>query len=130
MQHNAKDLDNLERAKLLHIILTANELGGRLRRSARKEVTIPVRLSSDKLGGAWEENAETVMLSRYGAAVKCTRAAKLGDLLQIQRSDTGQATEARVAWRQDVDNDIWLGVEFVGCDNFWGIDWGIVDEHS
>ena len=33
MEHSAKDLDNLDRAKLLHIILSASELGRHLRRS-------------------------------------------------------------------------------------------------
>src|SRR5579863_420677 len=35
LEHNANDLDNLDRAKLLHILLSASDLGRRLRRSPR-----------------------------------------------------------------------------------------------
>jgi hypothetical protein len=51
IEHTMKDLDNLERARLLHIILWANEVGSYLRRSPRKVASIPVRLSCDK---AWQ----------------------------------------------------------------------------
>src|SRR5215469_14727965 len=47
IEHTAQDLDNLERAKLLHIILSASELGRHLRCSPRKVATIPVRLCSE-----------------------------------------------------------------------------------
>src|ERR1700676_3884740 len=100
MEHGAKDLDNLDRAKLLHIILSASELGRHLRRSPRKVATIPVRLCSDRLGGAWEEDADTVFLSRHGASVPCSHPAKPGETLQIIRSDTGQKAHARVAWER------------------------------
>src|SRR3974390_1339598 len=53
MEHTANDLDNLDRAKLLHIILTASELGRHLRRSPRKAAAIAVHLSSEKLGSSW-----------------------------------------------------------------------------
>src|ERR1700683_2462114 len=42
IEHMAQDLDNLDRAKLLHIILSASELGRHLRRSPRKVATIAV----------------------------------------------------------------------------------------
>ena len=35
MEHSSEDLDNLDRAKLLHIILSASELGRHLRRIRR-----------------------------------------------------------------------------------------------
>src|SRR5258708_40339522 len=50
IEHTTKDLGNLERARLLHIILWANEVGSYLRRSPRKVSSIPVRVSCDKLG--------------------------------------------------------------------------------
>src|ERR1700719_1987835 len=53
IENAAQDLNNLERAKLLHIILSASELGSYLRRSPRKVSSIPVRITSKKLGGAW-----------------------------------------------------------------------------
>jgi hypothetical protein len=129
MEHEAKDLDNLDRAKLLHIILSASELGRHLRRSPRKVATIAVRLCSERLGGAWEEDTETVLVSRYGALVRCKHAAKAGETLNVVRADTGEKVMARVAWQRPLENDgVRMGVEFVSCENFWGLDWGAVEE--
>jgi hypothetical protein len=129
MEHTAQDLDNLDRAKLLHIILSASELGRHLRRSPRKVATIPVHLSSEKLGGAWEEDTETVLVSRYGALMQCKHAAKAGETLSVVRADTGEKVAARVAWQRPLENDgIRIGVEFVSCENFWGLDWGAGEE--
>jgi hypothetical protein len=129
IEHAAKDLDNLDRAKLLHIILSASELGRHLRRSPRKAAAIAVRLSSGKLGGVWEEDTETVLVSRYGALVRCKHAAKAGETLHVIRADTGEQTLARVAWQRPSDRDeLRIGVEFVSSENFWGLDWGIIEE--
>jgi hypothetical protein len=129
MEHMAQDLDNLDRAKLLHIILSASELGRHLRRSPRKVATIAVHLSSERLGGAWEEDTETVLVSQYGALVRCQHAAKPGETLNVVRADTGEKVMARVAWQRPLENDgVRLGVEFVSCENFWGLDWGAVEE--
>jgi len=129
IEHDARDLDNLEKAKLVHIILSASELGRHLRRSPRKAAAIAVRLTSDKLGGAWEEDTETVLLSQYGASVRCKHAARPGETLEIVRSDTGAKAQARVAWQRPAGSDeVRIGVEFVACENFWGLDWGAVEE--
>jgi hypothetical protein len=129
MEHSTKNLDNLDRAKLLHIILSASELGRHLRRSPRKVAAIAVRLSSEKLGGVWEEDTETVLVSRYGALVRCKHAAKAGETLHVIRADTGEKTLARVAWqRPSGSDDVRIGVEFVSSENFWGLDWGVVEE--
>jgi hypothetical protein len=132
IEHTAKDLDNLDRAKLLHIILTASELGRHLRRSPRKAAAIPVHLSSERLGGAWEEDTETVLVSRYGALVRCKHSAKAGETLHIIRADTGEKALARVAWQRSSGNggsdELRIGVEFLGCENFWGLDWGAVED--
>lgn len=129
MEHSAKDLDNLDRAKLLHIILSASELGRHLRRSPRKAAAILVRLSSEKLGGSWEEDTETVLVSRYGALVRCKHAPKAGETIEVVRADTGEKATARVAWQRPLGNDdIRIGVEFLACENFWGLDWGVVEE--
>ena len=131
IEHKARYLDNLDRAKLLHIILYASELGRHLRRSPRKIATIPVTISSQKIGGAWKENTETVLLSQHGAMVLCKHAAKSGDTLHLKRDDTGQETDARVAWqRTSTNNEVRVGVEFTAHDNFWGLDWGLVEEKS
>ena len=129
IEHTAIDLDNLDRARLLHIILWANELGRHLRRSPRKVASIPVRLCSDKLGGAWQEETQTLLLSRHGASLRCGHTAKPGEPVQLVRLDTGQEVQARVAWQRPADSDgIRIGVEFVDCDNFWGLDWGVIEE--
>ena len=91
--------------------------------------TIPVRLSSERIGGAWEEDTETVLVSRYGALVRCKHVAKAGETLQVIRADTGEKADARVAWQRPLGNeDVRIGVEFVSCENFWGLDWGVVEE--
>ena len=129
MEHTAVDLDNLDRAKLLHIILSASELGTHLRRSPRKAAAIPVRLTSERLGSAWEEDTETLQVSRYGALMSCKHPAKAGETLNVIRADTGQKVMARVAWQRPLDNNgVRMGVEFVSCDNFWGLDWGAIEE--
>jgi hypothetical protein len=129
IEHEAMDLDNLDRAKLLHIILSASELGRYLRRSPRKAASIAVRLSSDKMGGSWEEDTETVVLSRHGALMRCNHVAKPGETIQVVRADTGEKAQARVAWQRPLNrDDVRIGVEFVACENFWGLDWGAVEE--
>lgn len=129
IEHTGQGLENQDRAKLLYIILSASELGRHLRRSPRKVAAIPVRLSSEKLGGAWEEDTETVLVSRYGALVRCKHSAKAGENIHVLRADTGQQALARVAWqRSSGDLETRIGVEFVGCENFWGLDWGAVEE--
>jgi hypothetical protein len=129
IEHNARNLDNLDRAKLLHVILYASELGRHLRRSPRKIAKIPVTISSERIGGAWKENTETVLLSRHGAMVLCKHAAKSGETVHLKREDTGQETDARVAWqRSSTNNEVRVGVEFVASENFWGLDWGLVEE--
>ena len=129
IEHNTKEIDNLDRARLLHIILWANELGRHLRRSPRKVASIPVRLCCDKLGSAWEEETQTLLLSRHGASLRCGHPAKAGEPVQLVRLDTGQKVEARVAWLRPGENDVMrIGVEFVDCENFWGLDWGVIEE--
>ena len=129
IEHNTKEIDNLERARLLHIILWANELGSHLRRSPRKVASIPVRLCCDKLGSAWEEETQTLFLSRHGASLRCGHPAKAGEPVQLVRLDTGQKVQARVAWLRPGENDVMrIGVEFVDCENFWGLDWGVIEE--
>jgi hypothetical protein len=47
----------------------------------------------------------------------------------VIRADTGKKATARVAWQRPLNNEvIGIGVEFVACENFWGLDWGAVEE--
>ena len=131
LENRTIGLDNLDRAKLLNIILSASELGRHLRRSPRKVAAIAVHLSSNNHGEAWEEDTETLLLSRYGALLRCSHAAKPGETLEVTRADTGRKTEARVAWQRNSGferDGARLGVEFLACENFWDLDWSAVEE--
>jgi hypothetical protein len=129
IENRATDLDSLDRARLLNIIEGATDLGRHLRRSPRRAATVAVRLCCDKLGGGWEEDTETVLLSRYGASLRCSRPADPRASLQIIRLDTGQEAQARVAWQRPAGSEgSRIGVEFVDCANFWGLDWAAVEE--
>ena len=126
LERAADDLDNLDRAKLLHITLSANELGRHLRRSPRKEVSIAVRLSSERVGDTWEIDTETALISQHGASMQCRHPVKPEEILRVIRPDTGQKAEVRVVWQRPVGNDdVRIGVEFVDCQNFWGLDWSV-----
>lgn len=130
IKHGGKDLDHLERALIVHIIEKATYLGLHLRRSPRKRVSVAVCLCCDRPGGgAWKEDTKTVLLSRYGASLRCSRPADPRESLQIVRLDTGKEARARVAWQRPAGNEgSQIGVEFLDCDNFWGLDWAAVAE--
>jgi len=118
------DLENLERARLLDILMRASELARHLRRSPRKEAVIPLQLRSEKLGHAWEEDVQTRVLSRYGALLCCRHEVEPGETLVVVRRDISRQTRARVAWchlRPEGEREI--GLELLNCDNFWDIDW-------
>jgi len=124
LAQNAPDLDNLERARLLDILLRAADACSHLRRSSRKAGSVAIRLRSEKLGRAWEEETETRVLSRYGAMLECQHLAEPGEILLVTRLDTGQQARARVAWRElQKGAGSNIGIEFLTCDNFWELDW-------
>lgn len=128
LAQTTRDLDNLERARLLDILLRAGELSRHLRRSPRKIACMPVRLICDKLGHSWEEPTQTRVISRYGAAVECSHPVEVGDALMLSRLEGGMQVRARVAWRQPKSFDRnEIGLEFLQADNFWEIDWTTVD---
>ena len=120
---NRTDLDNLGRAQLLDIIFWASDIILRLRRSPRKVASVRVRLRWEKAGSVWEEEAETRVLSRYGALVESRYSLETGETLFVERLDTGRRTQARVVWQRCKEPAKWeIGIEFVDCDNFWQMD--------
>ncbi len=124
LEHDVPDLDDAQRTSLLNIRVWANDLGRQTRRSPRKAASIHVRLCGENSDGAWEEETKTVLLSRHGASLVCHRPVKPGEPLQFQRIDTGEKAQARVAWQTPLGEEgVRMAVEFVGCDNFWGLDW-------
>ncbi len=115
---------NLERARVVDVLLWASELHGRLRRSPRVSARIPVLLRSDVTDRPREEKTETSVLSRHGMQVSCRSEIRQGDTLTCVRLDNGQRVEGRVAWIQrKASGEIEAGVEFSIEGNFWGIAW-------
>ena len=123
LAEKAEALDNLERARLLDILLSAADLSRHLRRSLRKVISIRVRLCCEKLGRAWEEDTETRIVSRHGALLECQHPVESGETLRVVRKDRGREALARVAWsRRHKGGKLEIGIEFLNCDNFWELD--------
>jgi hypothetical protein len=127
-ERDARDLDNVERGRLLDIILSAADLGRHLRRSPRKVASISIELRSKKPRELWQEETKTRLISRYGALTRCQHSLEIDEPLRVIRMDNGRATDARVAWsQQKSEGQHDVGVEFLDCDNFWGLDWDAPD---
>ena len=115
---------NLERARVIDVLLWSSELHGRLRRSPRVAARIPVLLRSEARDRPWEEKAETSVLSRHGMQVSCRRELRKGETLTCVRLDSGRRAVARVAWTHlKASGEIDVGLEFTNEDNFWGLAW-------
>jgi hypothetical protein len=114
------ELDNQERSQLFHILVFANELSGRLRRSDRITKLVPVRLITSPQSATWVEETVTRDLSKHGAMLRCTRPHNRGDVLEVVRLDTGHSALARVVWRQyDKFSQYKVALEILNRPNFW-----------
>ena len=121
--HTVDDLDNLQRARLLDILLWAGELIRRLRRGPRKAAIVPIQLRSETPGRPWEEETKTRMLSRHGALVECHHPVQVGENLKVLRLDTRQEAQARVAWqRRKGSGGSEIGIEFTSSVELWDVD--------
>ena len=127
--HDAADIacavgapSNLERARVLDVLLWASELHSRLRRGPRVPARIPVLLRSAAPEGPWEEQTETQLLSRHGAQFRCRHELRVDERLACVRLDNGRQAEARVAWiaRKGAEG-LEVGIEFLTDKNFWGL---------
>ena len=115
-----KSPTNLERARLLDILLWASELHGQLRRGPRVPARIAILLRSDVQDRSWEAKAETRLLSRHGAQIVCRHEASTGDQLTCTRLDSGARATAQVVWvRRQGAGEVEMGIEFLGDVNFW-----------
>jgi len=124
LAESAADLDNLERARLLDILLRATDLSQYLRRSPRLAAIHPIRLRSDKLGRVWEQDTRTRVLSRYGALVEVRQAVENDDVLTLEWPERNKQARVRVAWvNPRGPNQFAIGLEFIDVDNFWELDW-------
>ena len=124
IERSARDLDDLDRERLLNLIVLVAELGRHLRRSPRTVTSIAIQVRPEKSGQRWEEQTETRLISRYGALVKCQHYLEIGESLRVVRLDNGRKASARVAWQvRKQDGQPEVGIEFQDCDNFWELDW-------
>jgi PilZ domain-containing protein len=124
IERSARDLEDLDRERLLNLIVLAAELGRHVRRSPRTVTSIAIQVRSETSGQRWEEQTETRLISRYGALVKCQHYLEIGESLSVVRLDNGRKAVARVAWHvRNQDGQPEVGIEFPDCDNFWELEW-------
>jgi len=95
------------------------------RRSARILLRLIVVISgADGQSNRFEEPAETVDVSKYGAKVRLAHEMKVGSLLSLLRPDTERSAKFRVVFQTPPDAATGrrdTGIEFVGVDGFWGV---------
>ena len=131
IEQNHNQLDEVQRAQLLKIIFSAADLGSRIRRSPRKALIVPIRLVVERAQNAWEEETETVLISRCGALVRSQHSVEISQKLRVfQHKDRGESP-ARVVWCPPPgDSRPLLAFELLECDNFWGLDWSMTQSRA
>lgn len=118
IEQSAEGLADVERARLLDLILRAVELGRHLRRSLGKVASIPIRVRSERPAQAWEEERETQLIGREGALIEWRRPVEPEERLYVMRIDNGRQAHARVAWHlQRKRGQFEVGIEFLDCNN-------------
>src|SRR5712691_10292636 len=114
------DLSNLERIQLLDIFRWGGELIRQTRRGPRKRVSIPVRLYLESSSQTCAEETLVREVSQHGAALTCSFPILVGELVRMERMDTGEQVEGIVRWRERRDgNTLHVGLEFSRCSNYW-----------
>jgi hypothetical protein len=114
------DLSNLERIQLLDIVRWAGDIIRQIRRGPRKQVSIPVRLYLESSGLTCAEETLVCEVSQHGSALTCSLPINVGELVKVERMDTGERVEGIVRWRERRDGtSLLLGLEFSHCNNFW-----------
>jgi PilZ domain len=113
-------LNNRQRAEFLHIVLTSAQVLMRLRRSARVERQIPLRLVGDPRTNPRIEDAMTETVSKHGAMVSCEHPYTKGQIVDVVRLDTGRSAIARIAWHRPLGPaQHQVAVEILNRTNFW-----------
>jgi hypothetical protein len=124
LSETAKDLNHIERARLLDILFYASDIGSHMRRSTRKALAIPVRLHCEMPGRPWQEDALTRSVSRFGGMLECQQTILPGDVLVVEHLDSGRTADARLVWGWRARSGSFVvALEFVNCTNFWELDW-------
>lgn len=114
------DLSNMERVQLLDLVRWAGDLIRQVRRGPRKRASIPVRLYLESLSQTWAEETLAREVSQHGTSLTCSLPINVGELVKLERMDTGERVEGIVRWRERRDGtSVHLGLEFYGGNNFW-----------
>lgn len=96
------------------------------RRSGRLPVRVKVHLTgSDTRSGAFDERTETIEVSKYGAKVSVHHELRVGAILDLERPDADRTSRFKVVYQDSPDPSTGqreTGIEFVGVDSFWGIE--------
>ncbi len=118
------DLGNLERIQLLDIVRWGGDLIRQIRRGPRKLVSIPVRLYLESSSQTCGEETLVREVSQHGAALTSNFPIIIGELVKMERMDTGERVECIVRWRERLaGNTLHLGLEFSRYKNFWRFHW-------
>src|SRR5213076_2254599 len=94
------DLGNLERIQLLDIVRRGGDLIRQIRRGPRKRVSIPVRLYLESSSQTCAEETLVREVSQHGAALTSNFQIIVGELVKMERMDTGERVECIVRWRE------------------------------
>ena len=72
----------------------------------------------------FDERAETLEVSKYGAKIKILQELKIGATLSLERPDAERLSKFKVVFQNPPDPATGrreTGIEFIGADSFWGI---------
>lgn len=71
-----------------------------------------------------DDPAETILLSKYGCSLTCHHRFKIGHEVFVLYPERDRSVRARVVYREITGGSekVSLALEFVGSDNFWGIE--------
>jgi PilZ domain len=97
--------------------------GYSVRRSPRALVSIPVVIrGTDKQGYAFEEDTQTLQVSKYGALISSVHELEEGSILQLRLKRDEHWSEFRVAWISSENDTLGhVGIEFVQSTSFFGV---------
>lgn len=117
------DLDGIQQAQLLDILFTAGNLLKNLRRSIRRYLSVPLKLSYEVTGREWTEESNTLEVSQHGASIECRIPISKGEIMTVERIDNHRSAKAKVRWhRRKPDGSQMLGIELLDSGDFWEFD--------
>jgi hypothetical protein len=92
-------------------------------RSPRALVNIPVVIKgTDKQGYAFEEDTQTLQVSKYGALISSVHDLQEGSILQLRLKRDEHWSDFRVVWTSSEDDTLGrVGIEFVQATSFFGV---------